>query len=147
MYWLWGWHLINWITNLHRTPKISSRRPVAALVWRESDAEVMRCERVRSAGRRAASRKSPAVWVLAQRQCKHVAVGEATSTVMYLLSNLRLSERPYIPFREWHLSSSTLWSGAGIWWGLEHAVLMDELVKVAPWCPASHRTHRAGATQ
>lgn len=94
--------------------------------------KVIQCKCVCLVGRRAASSNSPAVLVLAQRQCKHVAAEEATSTVMYLLSNLCLSERPYILFREWHLSSSTLWSGAGIWWGLEHAVLMDELVKAAP---------------
>lgn len=90
---------------------------------------------------------APAVLILAQQQYKHVAVEEAATTVMYLLSNLCLSERPYILFREWHFSSCNLWSGAGIWWGLEHAVLMDELVKVVSWCCAPHRTHRAGWTQ
>lgn len=47
-----------------------------------------------------ASSYSPAVLILAQQQYKHVAGEEATSTVMYLLSNLCLSERPYILFRE-----------------------------------------------
>lgn len=41
-----------------------------------------------------------AVWILAWHQYKHVAVEAATSTVMYLLSNLCLSESPYILFRE-----------------------------------------------
>lgn len=45
-------------------------------------------------------RAAAAVWILAQHQYKHVAVEAATSTVMYLLSNLCLSESPYILFRE-----------------------------------------------
>lgn len=108
---------------------------------------IISCKCVCLVGRREASFNSAAVLILAQQRCKHVAVEEATLVVMYLLSNLCLSERPYILFRRWHLSSSTLWSGAGIWWGLEHAVLMDELVKAAPWCSAPHRTHGAGGTQ
>lgn len=43
---------------------------------------------------------SPVVLILAQRQRKHVAAEEPTSAVMYLLSNLCLTERPYILFRE-----------------------------------------------
>lgn len=40
------------------------------------------------------------VLILAQHPYKHVAVEAATSRVMYLLSNLCLSESPYILFRE-----------------------------------------------
>lgn len=40
------------------------------------------------------------VWILARHQYKHAAVEAATSTVMYLLSNLCLTESPYILFRE-----------------------------------------------
>lgn len=43
---------------------------------------------------------SKQLWVLARHQYKHVAAEAATFTVMYLLSNLCLSESPYILFRE-----------------------------------------------
>lgn len=83
------------------------------------------------------------------RRSKHIAAVSSTSGVMYLLSNLCLAERPYILFREWHLSSCTLWSGACIWWGLEHAVLMDELVKAAVCtsCREAPSAHRARSHQ
>lgn len=83
-------------------------------------------------------RRAVVVLTLAPHRYKRIAGEAATSTVMYLLSNLCLSESPYILFREWHLSSSTLWSGASIWLGLEHAVLMDELVKASLWCCGPH---------
>lgn len=44
--------------------------------------------------------RAAVVLILAQHPYKHVAVEAATSTVMYLLSNLCLSESPYILFRE-----------------------------------------------
>lgn len=44
--------------------------------------------------------RAAAVWILARHQSKHVAVEAATSTVMYLLSNLCLGESPYILFKE-----------------------------------------------
>lgn len=136
VHWIEIRNCLNWITNLYWGR--SSCYYVNAPVWCEWDVEVIWCKCLHLVGRRA---NSPAVLMLAQRQYKHVAAEEATSTVIYLRPNLCLSERPYILFREWHLSSSTLWIGAGIWWGLEHAVLMDELVKEAPWCSALSRMH------
>ena len=59
-----------------------------------------KCRCVRLNGSEASASNSPAVLILAQQQYKHVAAEEATSSLMYLPSNLCLSERPYILFRE-----------------------------------------------